>query len=207
MTTFDLAKVCRGDIQCICQLFLCQAVFPSKILDPKSKFFLIKIHIICYDFTFYSQEGNDGFGSDIGWTCPSGSQLTQEVWAWQGHTDKPALATLELHANSSQEDYWGAATFTWWYESDFVTPEEVYEGEWGLTANGEYSGVLMLDMTRTGGKRYTPGETERIIHDGFIVQVPMAFEDYTYLSVDKGQHGSYLPIQLEPDTVIYFYPW
>ena len=54
----------------------------------------------------------------------------------------------------------------------------------------------MLDMTRTGGKRYTPGETERIIHDGFIVQVPMAFEDYTYLSV-----------QLEPDTVIYFYPW
>lgn len=160
-----------------------------------------------YDFTFYSQEGNDGFGSDIGWTCPSGSQLTQEIWAWQGHTDKPALATLELHANSSQEDYWGAATFTWWYESDFVTPEEVYEGEWGLTANGEYSGVLMLDMTRTGGKRYTPGETERIIHDGFIVQVPMAFEDYTYLSVDKGQHGSYLPIQMEPDTVIYFYPW
>ena len=162
---------------------------------------------LAYDFTFYSQEGNDGFGSEIGWTCPSGSQLTQEVWAWQGHTDKPALATLELHANSSQEDYWGAATFTWWYESDFVTPEEVYEGEWGLTANGEYSGVLMLDMTRTGGKRYTPGETERIIHDGFIVQVPMAFEDYTYLSVDKGQHGSYLPIQMEPDTVIYFYPW
>ena len=28
-----------------------------------------------------------------------------------------------------------------------------------------------------------------------------------YLSVDKGQHGSYLPIQMEPDTVIYFYPW
>ena len=27
-----------------------------------------------------------------------------------------------------------------------------------------------------------------------------------YLSVDKGQHGSYLPIQLEPDTVLYFYP-
>ena len=161
---------------------------------------------LAYDFTFYSQEGNDGFGSDIGWTCPSGSQLTQEIWAWDGHTDKPALATLELHANSSQEDYWGAATFTWWYESDFVTPEEVYEGEWGLTGNGEYSGVIMLDLTRTGGKRYTPGETERIIHDGFIVQVPMAFEDYTYLSVDKGQHGSYLPIQLEPDTVIYFYP-
>ena len=92
------------------------------------------------------------------------------------------------------------------YESDFVTPEEVYTGDWGLTANGEYSGVIMLDLTRTGGKRYTPGETERIIHDGFIVQVPMAFEDYTYLSVDKGQHGSYLPIQLEPDTVIYFYP-
>ena len=69
------------------------------------------------------------------------------------------------------------------------------------------SGVIMLDLTRTGGKRYTPGETERIIHDGFIVQVPMAFEDYTYLSVDKGQHGSYLPIQMEPDTVIYFYPW
>ena len=162
---------------------------------------------MAYDFTFYSQEGNDGFGSDIGWTCPSGSQLTQEIWAWQGHTDKPALATLELHANSSQEDYWGAATFTWWYESDFVTPEEVYTGEWGLTGNGEYSGVIMLDLTRTGGKRYTPGETERIIHDSFIVQVPMAFEDYTYLSVDKGQHGSYLPIQLEPDTVVYFYPW
>ena len=161
---------------------------------------------MAYDFTFYSQEGNDGFGSEIGWTCPSGSQLTQEIWAWDGHTDKPALATLELHANSSQEDYWGAATFTWWYESDFVTPEEVYTGDWGLTANGEYSGVIMLDLTRTGGKRYTPGETERIIHDGFIVQVPMAFEDYTYLSVDKGQHGSYLPIQLEPDTVLYFYP-
>lgn len=25
---------------------------------------------MAYDFTFYSQEGNDGFGSDIGWTCP-----------------------------------------------------------------------------------------------------------------------------------------
>ena len=161
---------------------------------------------LAYDFTFCSQEGNDGFGSDIGWTCPSGSQLTQEIWAWDGHTDKPALATLELHANSSQEDDWGSATFTWWYESDFVTPEEVYTGDWGLTGNGEYSGVIMLDLTRTGGKRYTPGETERIIHDGFIVQVPMAFEDYTYLSVDKGQHGSYLPIQLEPDTVLYFYP-
>ena len=161
---------------------------------------------LAYDFTFYSQEGNDGFGSDIGWTCPTGSQLTQEVWAWQGNTDKPALATLELHANSSQEGDWGTATFTWWYESDFVTPEEVYTGDWGLTGNGEYSGVIMLDLTRTGGKRYTPGETERIIHDGFIVQVPMAFEDYTYLSVDKGQHGSYLPVQTEPDTVLYFYP-
>lgn len=161
---------------------------------------------LAYDFTFYSQEGNDGFGSDIGWTCPTGSQLTQEVWAWQGNTDKPALATLELHANSSQEGDWGTATFTWWYESDFVTPEEVYTGDWGLTGNGEYSGVIMLDLTRTGGKRYTPGETERIIHDGFIVQVPMAFEDYTYLSIDKGQHGSYLPVQMEPDTVLYFYP-
>ena len=161
---------------------------------------------LAYDFTFYSQEGNDGFGSDIGWTCPSGFQLTQELWAWQGNTDKPALATLELHANSSQEDDWGTATFTWWYESDFVTPEEVYTGDWGLTGNGEYSGVLMLDLTRTGGKRYTPGETERIIHDSFIVQVPMAFEDFTYLAIDKGQHGSYLPVQIEPDTVLYFYP-
>lgn len=161
---------------------------------------------LAYDFTFYSQEGNDGFGSDIGWTCPTGSQLTQEVWAWDGNTDKPALATLELHANSSQEGDWGTATFTWWYESDFVTPEEVYTGDWGLTGNGEYSGVIMLDLTRTGGKRYTPGETERIIHDGFIVQVPMTFEDYTYLSIDKGQHGSYLPVQIEPDTVLYFYP-
>ena len=161
---------------------------------------------LAYDFTFYSQEGNDGFGSDIGWTCPTGSQLTQEVWAWDGNTDKPALATLELHANSSQEGDWGTATFTWWYESDFVTPEEVYTGDWGLTGNGEYSGVIMLDLTRTGGKRYTPGETERIIHDSFIVQVPMAFEDYTYLSIDKGQHGSYLPVQIEPETVLYFYP-
>lgn len=161
---------------------------------------------LAYDFTFYSQEGNDGFGSDIGWTCPSGSQLTQEIWAWQGHTDKPALATLELHANSSQEGDWGSATFTWWYESDFVTLEEVYAGDWGLTANGEYSGMLMLDMTRTGGKRYTPGETERLIHDSFIVQVPMGFEDFTYLAVDKGTHGSYLPVQMEPDTILYFYP-
>ena len=160
---------------------------------------------LAYDFTNCGESIVGG--GEIGWTCPSGSQLTQELWAWQGNTDKPALATLELHANSSQEDDWGTATFTWWYESDFVTPEEVYTGEWGLTANGEYSGVIMLDLTRTGGKRYTPGETERIIHDGFIVQVPMAFEDYTYLSVDKGQHGSYLPIQLEPDTVVYFYPW
>ena len=159
---------------------------------------------LAYDFTFYSQEGNDG--SDIGWTCPSGSQLTQEIWAWQGHTDKPALATLELHANSSQEGDWGSATFTWWYESDFVTPEEVYAGDWGLTANGEYSGMLMLDMTRIGGKRYTPGETERLIHDSFIVQVPMGFEDFTYLAVDKGTHGSYLPVQMEPDTILYFYP-
>ena len=162
---------------------------------------------LAMDFTFYSQEGNDeNDGSDFGWTCPDGSQLTQRLWVWNGETDKPAIASLELNTNSSQEDYWGAATFTWWYESDFVTPEEVYEGEWGLTGNGEYSGVIMLDLTRTGGKRYTPGETERIIHDSFIVQVPMAFEDYTYLSIDKGQHGSYLPIQIEPDTVLYFYP-
>ena len=162
---------------------------------------------LAMDFTFYSQEGNDGDdGSDFGWTCPDGSQLTQRLWVWNGETDKPAIATLELNANSSQEDDWGTATFTWWYESDFVTPEEVYEGEWGLTANGEYSGVLMLDLTRTGGKRYKPGETERLIHDGFIVQVPMGFEDFTYLAIDKGQHGSYLPIQIEPDTVLYFYP-
>ena len=161
---------------------------------------------LAYDFTFYSQEGNDGFGSDIGWTCPTGSQLTQEVWAWDGNTDKPALATLELHANSSQEGDWGTATFTWWYESDFVTPEEVYTGDWGLTANGEYSGVLTLDMTRTGGKRYQPGETERLIHDSFIVQVPMLFADYNCLAVDKGTHGSYLPVQMEPETVLYFYP-
>ena len=162
---------------------------------------------LALDFTFYSQEGNDeNDGSDFGWTCPDGSQLTQEVWAWQGNTDKPALATLELHANSSQEGDWGSATFTWWYESDFVTPEEVYAGDWGLTANGEYSGMLMLDMTRTGGKRYTPGETERLIHDSFIVQVPMGFEDFTYLAVDKGTHGYYLPIQMEPDTILYFYP-
>ena len=159
---------------------------------------------LAYDFT--NCGGSIVGGGEIGWTCPSGSQLTQEIWAWDGHTDKPALATLELHANSSQEDDWGTATFTWWYESDFVTPEEVYEGEWGLTANVEYSGVLMLDMTRTGGKRYTPGETERLIHDGFIVQVPMGFEDFTYLAIDKGTHGSYLPIQIEPDTVLYFYP-
>ena len=159
---------------------------------------------LAYDFTNCGESIVGG--GEIGWTCPSGSQLTQELWAWQGNTDKPALATLELHANSSQEDDWGTATFTWWYESDFVTPEEVYTGDWGLTGNGEYSGVIMLDLTRTGGKRYTPGETERIIHDSFIVQVPMAFEDYTYLSIDKGQHGSYLPIQIEPDTVLYFYP-
>ena len=162
---------------------------------------------LALDFTFYSQEGNDeNDGSDFGWTCPDGSQLTQKLWVWRGEADKPAIATLELHANSSQEGDWGTATFTWWYESDFVTPEEVYTGDWGLTGNGEYSGVIMLDLTRTGGKRYTPGETERIIHDGFIVQVPMAFEDYTYLSIDKGQHGSYLPVQIEPDTVLYFYP-
>ena len=159
---------------------------------------------LAYDFTNCGESIVGG--GEIGWTCPSGSQLTQELWAWQGNTDKPALATLELHANSSQEDDWGSATFTWWYESDFVTPEEVYTGEWGLSANGEYSGVLMLDMTRTGGKRYTPGETERLIHDGFIVQVPMGFEDYTYLAIDKGTHGSYLPVQIEPDTVLYFYP-
>ena len=159
---------------------------------------------LAYDFTNCGESIVGG--GEIGWTCPSGSQLTQELWAWQGNTDKPALATLELHANSSQEDDWGSATFTWWYESDFVTPEEVYTGEWGLTANGEYSGVLMLDMTRTGGKRYKPGETDRLIHDGFIVQVPMAFEDYTYLAIDKGTHGSYLPVQIEPDTVLYFYP-
>ena len=162
---------------------------------------------LAFDFTFYSQEGNDeNDGSDFGWTCPDGSQLTQKLWVWRGEADTPAIAPLELNANSSQENFWGSGTFIWWYESDFVTPEEVYTGDWGLTGNGEYSGVIMLDLTRTGGKRYTPGETERIIHDSFIVQVPMAFEDYTYLSIDKGQHGSYLPIQIEPDTVLYFYP-
>ena len=162
---------------------------------------------LALDFTFYSQEGNDeNDGSDFGWTCPDGSQLTQKLWVWRGEADKPAIATLELNANSSQENDWGSGTFTWWYESDYTTPEEVYEGDWGLTANGEYSGVLTLDMTRTGGKRYQPGETERLIHDSFIVQVPMLFADYTCLAVDKGTHGSYLPVQMEPETVLYFYP-
>ena len=162
---------------------------------------------LALDFTFYSQEGNDeNDGSDFGWTCPDGSQLTQKLWVWRGEADKPAIATLELNANSSQENDWGSGTFTWWYESDYTTPEEVYEGDWGLTANGEYSGVLTLDMTRTGGKRYQPGETERLIHDSFIVQVPMLFADYNCLAVDKGTHGSYLPVQMEPETVLYFYP-
>ena len=162
---------------------------------------------LAFDFTFYSQEGNDGDdGSDFGWTCPDGSQLTQRLWVWNGEADKPAIATLELNANSSQENDWGSGTFIWWYESDYTTPEEVYEGDWSLSANGEYSGVLTLDMTRTGGKRYKPGETERLIHDSFIVQVPMLFEDYNCLAVDKGTHGSYLPVQMEPETVLYFYP-
>ena len=162
---------------------------------------------LAFDFTFYSQEGNDEpDGSDFGWTCPDGSQLTQKLWVWRGEADKPAIATLELNANSSQENDWGSGTFIWWYESDYTTPEEVYEGDWSLSANGEYSGVLTLDMTRTGGKRYKPGETERLIHDSFIVQVPMLFEDYNCLAVDKGTHGSYLPVQMEPETVLYFYP-
>ena len=162
---------------------------------------------LAFDFTFYSQEGNDeNDGSDFGWTCPDGSQLTQRLWVWRGEADKPAIATLELNANSSQENYWGSGTFIWWYESDYTTPEEVYEGDWSLSANGEYSGVLTLDMTRTDGKRYKPGETDRLIHDSFIVQVPMLFEDYNCLAVDKGTHGSYLPVQMEPETVLYFYP-
>ena len=162
---------------------------------------------LAMDFTFYSQEGNDrDDGSDFGWTCPDGSQLTQKLWVWRGESDKPAIATLELNANSSQENYWGSGTFIWWYESDYTTPEEVYEGDWSLSANGEYSGVLTLDMTRTGGKRYTSGETARLIHDSFIVQVPMLFEDYTCLAIDKGTHGSYLPVQMEQETVLYFYP-
>ena len=162
---------------------------------------------LAMDFTFYSQEGNDeNDGSDFGWTCPDGSQLTQKLWVWRGEADKPAIATLELNANSSQEDDWGSGTFIWWYESDYTTPEEVYEGDWSLSANGEYSGVLTLDMTRTGGKRYKSGETDRLIHDSFIVQVPMLFEDYNCLAVDKGTHGSYLPVQMEPETVLYFYP-
>ena len=162
---------------------------------------------LALDFTFYSQEGNDeNDGSDFGWTCPDGSQLTQKLWVWRGESDKPAIATLELNANSSQEDDWGSGTFIWWYESDYTTPEEVYEGDWGLTANGEYSGVLTLDMTRTDGKRHKPGEADRLIHDSFIVQVPMLFEDYNCLAIDKGTHGSYLPVQMEPETVLYFYP-
>ena len=162
---------------------------------------------LAFDFTFYSQEGNDrDDGSDFGWTCPDSSQLTQRLWVWRGEADKPAIATLELNANSSQENYWGSGTFIWWYESDYTTPEEVYEGDWSLSANGEYSGVLTLDMTRTDGKRHKPGETDRLIHDSFIVQVPMLFEDYNCLAVDKGTHGSYLPVQLEPETVLYFYP-
>ena len=162
---------------------------------------------LAFDFTFYSQEGNDrDDGSDFGWTCPDSSQLTQRLWVWRGDADKPAIATLELNANSSQENYWGSGTFIWWYESDYTTPEEVYEGDWSLSANGEYSGVLTLDMTRTDGKRHKPGEADRLIHDSFIVQVPMLFEDYNCLAVDKGTHGSYLPVQMEPETVLYFYP-
>ena len=162
---------------------------------------------LAFDFTFYSQEGNDrDDGSDFGWTCPDSSQLTQRLWVWRGEADKPAIATLELNANSSQENYWGSGTFIWWYESDYTTPEEVYEGDWSLSANGEYSGVLTLDMTRTDGKRHKPGEADRLIHDSFIVQVPMLFEDYNCLAVDKGTHGSYLPVQMEPETVLYFYP-
>ena len=128
---------------------------------------------LAMDFTFYSQEGNDGDdGSDFGWTCPDGPQLTQRLWVWNGETDKPAIATLELNANNSQENYWGSGTFIWWYESDYTTPEEVYEGDWSLSANGEYSGVLTLDMTRTGGKRYKSGETDRLIHDSLSFRYP-----------------------------------
>ena len=69
---------------------------------------------LAMDFTFYSQEGNDGDdGSDFGWTCPDSSQLTQRLWVWRGDADKPAIATLELNANSSQENYWGSGTFIW----------------------------------------------------------------------------------------------
>lgn len=67
--------------------------------------------------------------------APDSSQLTQRLWVWRGEADKPAIATLELNANSSQENDWGSGTFIWWYESDYTTPEEVYEGDWSLSAN------------------------------------------------------------------------
>ncbi len=76
----------------------------------------------------------------------------------------------------------------------------------------------------TGERQFAVGVFDILLADGdgFVLGVEVAPEkrrdfplaqardqlqiEHGYLSVDKGQHGSYLPIQLEPDTVIYFYP-
>ena len=76
----------------------------------------------------------------------------------------------------------------------------------------------------TGERQFAVGVFHILLADGdgFVLGVEVAPEkrrdlalaqardqfqiEHGYLSVDKGQHGSYLPIQLEPDTVIYFYP-
>ena len=42
-----------------------------------------------------------------------------------------------------------------------------------------------------------PGRQERVAAGDVLC--------YIYLAIDKGEHGSYLPVQMEPDTVLYFY--
>ena len=44
---------------------------------------------------------------------------------------------------------------------------------------------------------FFPVRQERVAAGGVLC--------YIYLAIDKGEHGSYLPVQMEPDTVLYFY--
>ena len=53
-------------------------------------------------------------------------------------------------------------------------------------------------LRKERASRSRPVRQERVAAGGVLC--------YIYLAIDKGEHGSYLPVQMEPDTVLYFYP-
>ena len=138
-----------------------------------------------YDFTVYDE--------DVGWTSPTEEQLSRATWVWDDYTESYAYSMLHLNTD-------GSAEFIWWNGEDNEPEQEIYQGTWKLRHD---KGLLHLALTRTGGAMYREGERTLRIEDDFPVQVPMGFEDYMVLHLDKGQRGGLLPVQKPSEPLLY----